>query len=185
MKEMGNIYRLCTNFRFCLRLGVKYFFSWSFKVQGSKVPLFFNFRPFGWYIHIICLLLPTFKTRTGNYGGSKSLILTVFINRFFIHSPLLVNYTTLLQSLEGNFEKLSKTQKRPHLYQQVNNKKTTLFSMLLSFELQVPRSTRWLFCIAFLSYKFSKIPRTFSKTLILYQNLVFFKSENSLIFSPS
>ena len=55
----------------------------------------------------------------------------------------------------GHFEKLSKTQKRPYLYQKVNNKnlgqlankktfykKITLFSMLASFELQTSNLPR-------------------------------------------
>ena len=65
-----------------------------------------------------------YLSNNGNYGRSKSLILTVFRKWFFIHFPLLDNYTILLSLLEGNFEKLSKNQKRAFLYQKVNNKKS-------------------------------------------------------------
>ena len=69
---------------------------------------------------------------------------------FCIHFPLLDNYTTVLSLLEGNFEKLSKTQKG-HIFNkksiiknicQLANKKAfykkiTLFSMFANFELQI------------------------------------------------
>ena len=52
---------------------------WSFYLHKFHVS----------YIHTICLFSPTFWTRTGTYGRSKSLILTVFRKRFCIHFPLL------------------------------------------------------------------------------------------------
>ena len=116
-----------------------------------------------------------FVSNNGNYGRSKSLILTVFRKWFFIHFPLLDNYTILLSLLERNFEKLSKTQKGhifteksliKNLGQLANKrhfKKTTLFSMLgiftKLFKVQVcPDQPRNLFFISFLRYKFSKFP---------------------------
>ena len=52
-----------------------------------------------------------FVSNNGNYGRSKSLVLTVFIKWFFYSLPLLDNYTILLWLLERNFKKLSKIQK--------------------------------------------------------------------------
>ena len=130
-----------------------------------------------------------YLSNNGNYRRSKSLILTVFRKWFFYSFPvvgLLLTgdnlkyfYTIVLPLLEENFEKLSKL-KKGHIFtkkpiiknlDQLANKKAlykkaTLFWIMASFELQtsnLPRPTPWLIFIPFLSYKFSKFPKTFSK----------------------
>ena len=89
-----------------------------------------------------CTFSRTFWTRylydyvsnIGNYGWSESLILTVFQKVIFYSLPVVglcmagnnlkYFYTILLPLLEENFEKLSKTQKMPYLYQKVDNKRS-------------------------------------------------------------
>ena len=75
---------------------------WSFYLHKFHVS----------YIHTICLFSPTFWTRTGTYGLSKSLILTVFRMRFCIHFPLtkyeicLHNFASIISFLGRHFKNL-------------------------------------------------------------------------------
>ena len=82
-------------------------FSDLFNFINFTFPIFTQFVYFYQLFELeICM---TVCQIMGNYGLSKSLILTAFKKWCFIHFPLLENYTTLRSLLKGNFEKLFKS----------------------------------------------------------------------------